>query len=246
MTLLIAIRGWDENAWLARFKHFLPEQEVALAGSNVDPATVKYVACWKHEPGSLVAFSNVKALFSLGAGVDHLVSDQQLPSAPIVRMIDSDLTGRMTEWVVWQCLDWLRQGKTYRAQQIASQWIDDRNQPAAHDVSVGVMGLGVLGQDAIRALKSLRFNVAGWSRSLKTIDGVETFAGDDGLQQFLARTDILVVLCRSQMTRVESSTALCFPNFPAKADLAVLFSSTRGVVGCRLRQIFLRLWRGAH
>jgi glyoxylate/hydroxypyruvate reductase len=194
MTLLIAIRGWDENAWLARFKKFLPEQNVVLAGSNVDPSTVTYVACWKHEPASLAAFSNVKALFSLGAGVDHLVSDPRLPSAPIVRMIDSDLTGRMTEWVVWQCLDWLRQGKMYRAQQIASQWIDDRNQPAAQDLCVGVMGLGVLGQDAIKALRGLRFNVAGWSRSPKTIDGVQTFHGDDGLSGFLSRTDMLVVL----------------------------------------------------
>jgi glyoxylate/hydroxypyruvate reductase len=194
MTLLLAIRGWDENAWLSRFKQFLPEQDVVLAGSDVAPSSVTYVACWKHEPGSLAVFSNVKALFSLGAGVDHLVSDTRLPDAPIVRMIDSDLTGRMTEWIVWQCLDWLRQGKMYRAQQSASQWIDDRNQPAAQDVCVGVMGLGILGFDAIKMLKSLRFNVVGWSRSPKILDGVQTFYGDDGLSGFLARTDILVVL----------------------------------------------------
>jgi glyoxylate/hydroxypyruvate reductase len=194
MTLLVAIRGWDENAWLDRFRRFLPEKDVVLAGSDIEPSTVTYVACWKHEPGSLAKFSNVKALFSLGAGVDHLITDLQLPPAPIVRMVDRDLTERMTEWVVWQCLDWLRQGKKYRAQQLASQWIDDRDQPAAHDICVGVMGLGVLGLDAIKMLKSLRFEVVGWSRSPKTIEDVQTFDGDDGLSAFLARTDILVVL----------------------------------------------------
>jgi glyoxylate/hydroxypyruvate reductase len=97
-------------------------------------------------------------------------------------------------WVVWQCLDWLRQGKRYRRQQAGSQWIDDRDQPAAHEVRVGVMGLGVLGQDAIGALRALRFDVAGWSRSPRPIDGVPTFHGDDGLNAFLARTDILVCL----------------------------------------------------
>lgn len=194
MALLVAIHGWDEQAWLGRFQQLLPEYPVVLAGSAIDPSSVKYVACWKHKPGSLAVFSKVEALFSLGAGVDHLISDPQLPPAPIVRMVDRDLTERMTEWVVWQCLDWLRQGKMYRAQQNAVQWIDDRDQLAARDVRVGVMGLGVLGLDAIMALKGLKFNVAGWSRSPKTLVGVQTFNGDAGLSDFLDRTDILVVL----------------------------------------------------
>jgi glyoxylate/hydroxypyruvate reductase len=134
----------------------------------------------------------VRVLFSLGAGVDHLVSDPDLPDAPIVRIVDADLTHRMTEWVVWQCLDWLRQGGRYRRQQQASRWIDDRQQPSSREVRVGVMGLGVLGHDAIDKL--LRFDVAGWSRSPKSIADVPTFSGNAGLTAFLARTDILVVL----------------------------------------------------
>ena len=97
MSLLVAIHGWDEQAWLGRFRQLLPEHQVVLAGIALDPSSVKYVACWKHKPGSLAAFSNVKALFSLGAGVDHLLTDPQLPPAPIVRMVDRDLTERMTE-----------------------------------------------------------------------------------------------------------------------------------------------------
>ncbi|MGL4635127.1 MAG: 2-hydroxyacid dehydrogenase [Beijerinckiaceae bacterium] len=194
MTVLLAIRGWDQNAWRERFQRLLPDRKVVLAGEAFDPASVDYVACWKHEPGSLASLPNVKVLFSLGAGVDHLVSDKNLPNAPIVRMVDTDLTHRMTEWVVWQCLDWLRQGKLYRAQQNASEWIDDRNQPSAKNIRVGVMGLGVLGCDAIDKLRGLRFDVAGWSRSAKSIADVPTFSGNDGLQAFLARTDILVVL----------------------------------------------------
>ncbi len=194
MTLLLAIRGWDQTAWQERFQRLLPDRGVVLAGDNFDPASIRYVACWKHVPGSLAALPHVHALFSLGAGVDHLVSDHDLPEAPIVRMVDHDLTHRMTEWVAWQCLDWLRQGRMYRRQQAAALWSDDRNQPAARDVRVGVMGLGVLGCDAIDRLKALRFDVAGWSRSPKTIADVSTYAGEAGLRVFLARTDILVVL----------------------------------------------------
>jgi glyoxylate/hydroxypyruvate reductase A len=172
----------------------MPDRPVVSARTAFDPAAIDYVACWKHAPGSLARLPNVKVLFSLGAGVDHLVGDPNLPPAPIVRVVDPDLTHRMTEWVVWQCLDWLRQGKTYRSQQAARQWIDDRDQPSARDLRVGIMGLGVLGLDALGALQRLRFDVAGWSRSPKPIDGVQTFSGEAGLRAFLARTDILVVL----------------------------------------------------
>jgi len=194
MTLLVAIRNWHEPDWIERFERLLPERPVVSAKASYDAATVEYVACWRHETGSLAGLRNVKALFSLGAGVDHLMADPGLPDAPVVRMVDPDLTERMTEWVVWQCLDWLRQGGVYRAQQAARQWIDDRDQPAAKALRVGIMGLGVLGLDAIGALRRLRFDVAGWSRSPKTIEGVPCFAGAEGLGSFLERTDILVVL----------------------------------------------------
>jgi glyoxylate/hydroxypyruvate reductase A len=194
MSLLVAISGWHEPDWIERFRRFLPDREIISARATFDPAAIRYVACWKHKPGSLARLPDVKALFSLGAGVDHLVGDPALPDAPIVRIVDPDLTHRMTEWVCWQCLDWLRQGPRYRAQQAARQWIDDRDQPSAADVRVGVMGLGVLGQDSIGALRRLKFDVAGWSRSAKSIDGVRTFHGDDGFREFLARTDMLVVL----------------------------------------------------
>jgi glyoxylate/hydroxypyruvate reductase len=194
MSLLVAIRGWHEPDWIERFRRLLPDRLVVSATGDFDPDAIRYVACWKHLPGSLKALPNVRVLFSLGAGVDHLVGDPDLPEAAIVRMVDPDLTARMTEWVVWQCLDWLRQGPAYRRQQSETRWDDDRDQPAAREVRVGVMGLGVLGLDAIDALRRLRFDVAGWSRSPKLVDGVPTFAGDAGLAPFLARTDILVVL----------------------------------------------------
>ncbi len=194
MSLLVAIRGWHEPDWIARFQRLLPDRAVLSAREPFDPAAIRYVACWKHEPGTLAHLPNVKALFSLGAGVDHLVSDPALPDAPIVRMVDPDLRRRMTEWVVWQCLDWLRQGKAYRAQQAAAAWVDDRDQPTAADVRVGILGMGVLGADSAEKLRLLGFDVAGWSRTEKRIEGIPSFHGDDGLKALLARTDILVAL----------------------------------------------------
>ncbi len=92
------------------------------------------------------------------------------------------------------CLRYLRQQPRYDRQQREKLWDDDRHQPAARSVRVGIMGLGELGQDAARKLQVMGFDVAGWSRSPKAVEGLATFAGSDGMIDFLARTDILVSL----------------------------------------------------
>lgn len=194
MSLLLAMTGWHVEDWRARFRAELPDMPVVILGEPFDRRAVHYVASWKHPPGSLAGLPNLAAIFSLGAGVDHLFADDRLPEAPIARVVDPDLTTRMSEYIVLHCLIILRQQRLYDRQQQDRSWEDDRNQPAARSVRVGVMGLGELGLDAARKLTVMGFDVAGWSRSPKTVEGLATFAGEDGLAAFLARTDILVSL----------------------------------------------------
>ncbi|MDJ1157608.1 glyoxylate/hydroxypyruvate reductase A [Chelatococcus sp. SYSU_G07232] len=194
MTLLVALTGWHVESWVERFARLLPERRVVHLGEEYDPGEIVYAVSWKHPHGIFRRLPNLKAIFSLGAGVDHILEDPDLPDVPILRVVDNDLTNRMSEYVVLHALAHLRQFRRYEAQQRERLWEDDRYQPAAADVRVGVMGLGVLGQDAARKLAVMGFDVAGWSRTPKTIAGLITYAGDDGLGPFLARTDILVVL----------------------------------------------------
>ena len=194
MTLLVAISGWEVEPWLERFRRLLPERKVIALGTAFEAHEVRYAASWKHPPGSLAGLPNLAAVFSLGAGVDHLMGDPRLPDVPVVRVVDADLTQRMSEYIVLHCLMHLRQQRRYDWQQRRRAWLDDRLQPAAGEVRVGVMGLGVLGHDAARKLQLVGFDVAGWSRTPKTLDDLPTFAGPDGLERFLARSDILVCL----------------------------------------------------
>ncbi len=123
------------------------------------------------------------------------MADTALPAGvPIVRVVDPDLTGRMGEWVVLHVLMHHRQQRLYDFQQYEKIWAEDPAQPAARDVRVGVMGLGEMGADAVRKLQVLGFDVAGWSRTARTLPGCPTFAGTEGLGPFLARTQILIVL----------------------------------------------------
>jgi glyoxylate/hydroxypyruvate reductase A len=194
MTLLVAINVWDVAPWMDRFRRFLPEKRIVAAGESFDAAEIRYVASWRHTPGSLARLPNLEAILSLGAGVDHLIGDPELPKLPIIRVVDQDLTERMSEYVVMHCLMHLRRQKQYDRQQREGRWYDERDQPAARDLRVGLLGLGVLGADAGLKLKVMGFDVAGWSRSRKTIEGIRSYSGEGEFGAFLSRTDILVCL----------------------------------------------------
>jgi glyoxylate/hydroxypyruvate reductase len=196
LALLITggTENWSPVRWRERFTTVCPGRAVALLPHDpVEPAAVRYAAVWKPPPGGLAAFPGLEAIFNLGAGVDALVADASLPDVPVVRVADADLTGRMTEYVVLHVLMHHRHLRYLDACQRERLWAPQA-QRAASAVRVGVMGLGVLGRDAVDVLRRLGFDVAGWSRSRKAIPGMATFAGEPELAAFLARTDILVCL----------------------------------------------------
>jgi glyoxylate/hydroxypyruvate reductase A len=193
VTLLVALT-WDPQPWVERFKAHLPGREIVVLGEDFGRDRVRYVATWGPKPGSLSGLPNLEAIFSLGAGVDHLMGYPNLPDVPVVRVAQDDLTHRMSEYVVMHCLMYLRDQRRYDADQRARRWNGERAPPIAGDVRVGVMGFGVLGQDAARKLKIMGFDVAGWSRGPKMVEGFRVYTGEDGLDEFLGRTDILVSL----------------------------------------------------
>src|SRR5215472_4296610 len=181
-ALVLLITGGTENwspvRWRERFTAVCPDRAVALLPHDpVEPGAVRYAAVWKSPQGGLAAFPRLKAIFNLGAGVDALMADASLPDVPVVRVADADLTGRMTEYVVLHVLMHHRHQRYIDACQRDRRW-DPPAQRAAGAVRVGVMGLGVLGCDAADVLRRLGFDVAGWSRTRKTLPGIATFAGE--------------------------------------------------------------------
>jgi glyoxylate/hydroxypyruvate reductase A len=194
MSILVAITGWDGSPWLDALRAALPDHAFTTPGALTDPASVRYAVCWRQAPGSLANLPNLQAIFSLGAGVDHLFHDPYLPAVPIVRLVDPDLRDRMGEWVVLHVLLHHRQQRRYDRQQWDRVWSQDAEQPAAAEVRVSVMGLGELGLDAARKLAHIGFDVAGWSAGAKLEPEIACFHGPGGLDAMLARTDILIAL----------------------------------------------------
>ncbi len=193
MSVLLAVSGFDPARWLAAFGRHAPHLRVATEPAALHDPAIRYAVVWKQPAGLLSSLPNLKAVFSLGAGVDHVLADPTLPDLPVVRVVAPDLTARMSEYVVWRVLDHFRRGASYRQNQAQGLW-HERVQPAAGAVTVGIMGLGELGRNAARKLRVIGFSVAGWSRTEKSVEGVECFAGAAGLDAFLGRADILVAL----------------------------------------------------
>ncbi len=172
----------------------LPKHDVRVWPDIGKATDVHYAAAWLPPENVLRDLPNLKVIFSLGAGVDAILMDPSLPDGiPIVRVNDPDLTARMSEHIVMHVLMHHRQQRRIMDNQRNKAW-DGFPQRAASAMRVGIMGLGVLGVDAARKLAMLGFNVAGWSRTRKSIAAVTSFAGETELDSFLGRTDILVCL----------------------------------------------------
>ncbi|TWB50924.1 2-hydroxyacid dehydrogenase [Nitrospirillum viridazoti] len=195
MALLFVSAHDHAEDWVNELKAQLPELDVRVWPEGMgDPAEIDYALVWKPPAGLLASLPKLKVIFSLGAGVDALLADPTLPDLPLVRMVEPGLTEGMTEYVCLHVLRWHRDAPLFEAQQRAVEWKQLTHQHLARERRVGILGLGALGSDAAQALKALRFDMAGWSRSPKQLDGIATYHGAEGLASFLARTDILVCL----------------------------------------------------
>jgi glyoxylate/hydroxypyruvate reductase A len=193
-AVLVAVDGPQAGDWLEALKANTKGREVrAWPAAAENLRGIAFACVWLPPHGLLAQLPDLKAVINLGAGVDHLLADPALPAVPVARVAHGDLTMRVTEYVVLHVLTHHRRQRLYDAQQRERVW-RVHDQPAANEVAVGVMGLGVIGSNAAAALARLGFKVAGWSRSPKTLSGIETFHGAAGLDAFLARTEILVCM----------------------------------------------------
>lgn len=194
MTLVVRTGGPGERWWTDHLRSLLPEIECRSWADPGDPDDVLYAVVWEPPAGGLKRFKNLRCIVSIGAGIDHVLRDPELPRhVPVIRTTGDELRVRMREYVSLHVLRLHRRLPELEAARARHEWRRLVSPPAGQR-RVGVMGLGNLGADCAQTLAALGFDVAGWARRPKELDGVTTFAGDDQLTAFLARTGILVCL----------------------------------------------------
>jgi glyoxylate/hydroxypyruvate reductase A len=193
-TLLYKSDGPHGPIWRAELGRLVPDLEFRTYPEVGDPGAVDAALVWQPPRGMLAGLPNLKLIISLGAGIDHLLADPALPRRlPIMRLVDPHMIAQMSEFVLMQVLRLHRRDLDYRRQQREGVWAELPQLPTSQR-RIGVLGLGEYGSDAARTLRARGFDVAGWSRTLKTLDGIACFDGADGFAALLGRTDILVCL----------------------------------------------------
>lgn len=204
--------------WAEIFRHEAPNIAFTLWPESGDERDVRYLAAWEPPADLATRFPNLELLFSTGAGVDQFDFAALPPRLPVVRMVEPGIVQGMVEYVTHAVLDLHRDMPAYRRAQQCRRW-----QPlpvrTANECSVGVLGLGSLGQAVLTQLAALGFDAAGWSRSRHALAGVRCHAGENELDAFLARTQILVCLLPLTDATRRLLNAELFARLPRGASL---------------------------
>ena len=195
MSILLASTDFweDMDVWSNGLKETMPEMDVRVYPDEGDVNEVEYAVVWKHPRGILNKYPNLKAILSLGAGVDHIISDPELPEGlPIVRLVDKKLTHEMCLHSLHWVLHFHSDQYLYRIQQQSREWIQ-QSSVQSEDRTIGIMGLGNIGKAIGDSLINLDFKVVGWgARPKESLGGIEYYCGHEQLADFLSQTDILI------------------------------------------------------
>lgn len=184
----------DAEDWRENLQRAIPGLDFRVDPDVGDPAEIESAMVWKAPPGELRKYPNLRLIVNIGAGVDHIVKDETLPpDIPIVRLVDPEMSRMMAQYVMLAVLRYHRDFPAFEKAQRDGRWHYIHPRETA-TCSVGIMGLGHLGTLAASELLRQGFRVSGWSRTPKTVEGVATFHGREQLKDFLARTDILVLM----------------------------------------------------
>lgn len=179
-----------------------------------DPSDVDIAMVWHMPHGELAKFPNLRLIISMAAGVDHVLKDPDMPRAvPLVRVTDPHMARSMSHWFAMNILRLHRETAYYDRLRKSRTWAPER----AFDtdsVRVGILGLGYLGTHVARVLQAMGLHVEGWSRRPKSLDGIPSSAGTDGLHRMLATTNYLACLLPDTPTTAGIMNAGLFARMP--------------------------------
>ena len=152
----------------------------------------KVAACW-YPPSSLLSdFPNLKCLHSVGAGDDNIGSLLK-SDLNISRIVDHEQKVGMFEYALWGVLYYQRDMDKYHQDKMLARWQPLPQRPAKH-IKIGVLGLGEIGSYVASKLADMGYQVHGWSRTVKEINGVISHHGKEALPELLQDLDILINL----------------------------------------------------
>jgi glyoxylate/hydroxypyruvate reductase len=154
-----------------------------------------YAIVWKPPKELFELNAQLKGAINYGAGVDAILSMDSVPlHIPIIRLEDAGMAQQMAEYALYGVIHHHRHMQEYAAQQRERVWMQHEDRANLQRAVVGVMGLGEMGGHVARKIAAFGYEVRGWSKSKRAIEGVKCFAGSDQFHEFLSGTNVLVCM----------------------------------------------------
>jgi glyoxylate/hydroxypyruvate reductase A len=225
MILLLVGKIKIVETWIALLQQNLPHLEIRLWPEVGDPSEIEIILAGFDLAETLPPFPHLKLVISIGAGVDHILKNTNwMGDAAVVRVVSNSLTAQMVEYITLAVLTFQRRLIDYLALKNTQQW---QYLPTADagKFTVGILGLGVLGSAVATQLQQLEFPVRGWSRTPKTLAGINCFAEPDQFHAFLSECRVLI--CLLPLTP-ETRGILNLTTFSALPQGAFLINVARG------------------
>ena len=224
MSLLLVSKTRNLKPYKEALLDLDPNLDIDLWPGVNKPEHVQFAVAWQHPANLFERFPNLKVVSSLGAGVDHLLSDESISeSVQFTRIVAPSLSGQMADYILTAVLNIIRKTDIYLDQQQKAIW-KPLESIKKNDVSIGVMGLGEIGSEVAKTMVKNGFSVNGWSRSKKNIEGVSCY--DKGqLGAFLNQSNIAI--CLLPLTS-ETDGILDLELFKGLKQPAYLVNSARG------------------
>jgi glyoxylate/hydroxypyruvate reductase A len=225
MTILLNNNGYNNCTWQAELQRQLPDVKICRFGETFDPAEISYALVWNHPAGDLQRYPNLRAVFSLGAGTEHLIADTSIPDVPVVLLADPSVARDMAAHGLYWVLDHHRRYSAYRDQQADQHWHRANISPTS-EFRVGVLGLGRIGSEVATRIRSFGYDVSGWDGQMKEKADISTSWGLDQLDQFLNTQDVVIN---------------CLP----LTDATFHFLGSKAFAAMKLGAFFVNISRGA-
>lgn len=192
MSIALIIPDRKLDTVVVALQQQLPEVTIEVWPHISQPEAIEFAVVWKQPAGAVASLPKLKALQSFGAGVDSILSDRTLPaSLPLARIVDPHLTASMLEYLDTVLNYYRLRFDEFGTNQQRQLWKPRSPRKIRY---ITVLGLGELGSAAARYFAGLGYHVSGWSGSLRQIDGVQCFAGDDQFADAVVQADLLICL----------------------------------------------------
>jgi glyoxylate/hydroxypyruvate reductase A len=194
MAIVVIRQDNKLDAWKNALIAHAPEIPIYSLLEKHPKEEITMACVWKQPAEILNLYPNLKCIASFGAGVDFIFKDQSVPEhIPITRVVDPVLASDMSEFVLASILGFFKNLNSYNTDQLNKIWAPQEYKRIS-DVTVGIMGMGALGEKLAEDLIKNRFKVIGWANSPKVIPDVEVYTGNNQKNKFLSQSNILVCL----------------------------------------------------